>query len=138
MKLYISLSWFRPGMKVCLLLVKYITSLSHFPRIALLCNVIYIICRLKDWNIFCLWPCQIEERVSILGSWLKTYVLLCPVITTLESEWPKSFVEGRTRVCFLKYGLNSSLCGNWYFYATKGKMPYNFIVKLAHGFALLS
>lgn len=76
--------------------------------------------------------------IAFRASWLKPYALLCPLSTTLEREWLKSLIEGRTRVCFLKCGSSCSLSGNRYFYATKGKMANNFVMKLAHGFALLS
>jgi len=71
--------------------------------------------------------------IGFLASWLKPYVLLCLVIITLESEWPKSLMEGRTRVYFLKYRSSYSLSGNWNFCVAKGKMPYCFIMKLAYG-----
>lgn len=136
MKLYLSLSYFRTGMNVCLL-DKYVPSLSHFPRIALSCNIIYIVCRLKDWGIFSLWPYQIQESICSSPNCFSSQ-LVETLRSALSSEGPKSLIGGTSRVCFLMYGSNCRLYGNWHFYATKGKMPQNFIMKLAPGFALLS
>lgn len=140
--LYLSLSWFRKGMKVYLLLDKHIASLSHVPRIASLCSIIYTICRLKGWNAFSLWPHQRESIRSSPDCFSSQLVeTLCSALCSHYCSWKwvaQKHGRNENQGLFSKCGSNCSPSGNWHFYATRGKIPYNFIMKFACGFALLN
>lgn len=142
MKLYLSLLWFRTGMKVYLLLDKYIASLSHVPRIASLCSIIYTIRGLKDWNVFSLWSHQRESMHSSLDCFSSQVVeTLCSALCSYYHSWKweaQKYDRNENQGLFSKYGSNSSPSGKWCFDATRGKIAYNFIMKFACGFALLN